>query len=321
MTSIKILPAHNTFQQWGSQSLLDGALKAGIAVAYGCSNGNCGACKAKLLQGHIERIRYHDYVLPEAEKGAGYFLMCAHKAKSDLVIEAEQACGADDIPMQQVKTRVKKFTALDERVNLLRVQTPRTQTLRFLAGQKVVVTLPDDSRATLAIASCPCDERNIEFHIPLNGSPFAQHPLPALKMNDTILLEGPLGDFTLESFCEKPSLFIAEETGFAAIKSLIEHAFSLEMSCPLELHLMHRSDKHYLHNLARSWQDAMDNVVYRTYPGNAMENCLGLFNDILKRYPALSGIHIYLAGTDSITRCFMDQVHSEGLPDDPVKIF
>jgi len=53
----------------------------------------------------------------------------------------------------------------------LHLQTPRSNRLRFLAGQRVTLGLSagvvssDDLHAELPVASCPCDDRNLIFHV------------------------------------------------------------------------------------------------------------------------------------------------------------
>ena len=38
-----------------SQTVLQAAIDAGINLPYGCRNGACGSCKAKLVSGKVDR--------------------------------------------------------------------------------------------------------------------------------------------------------------------------------------------------------------------------------------------------------------------------
>ena len=52
----------------------------------------------------------------------------------------------------------------------------------------------------------------------------------------------------------KPAVFIASGTGFAPIKSLIEHAMNLEFRAPMRLYWhVPGIQEPYAHNLCRSW--------------------------------------------------------------------
>ena len=134
---IKIRPKGHEFWQTGNDTLLEAGLRAGLSLNYGCANGNCGLCKARLVQGEIKKVRPHDYMLSDAEKSMNYFLLCSCAAISDVEIEALEADDEKDIPSQQINTKVKLIHKLSGKVTCLHVQTPRSQRLRFLAGQQL----------------------------------------------------------------------------------------------------------------------------------------------------------------------------------------
>lgn len=261
---VTITPSGHVYPVEATESILEGGLKSGLALAYGCSNANCGLCKAKLISGEVRRARHQDYVFTEAEKGQGYLLMCANTVVSDVVIEAPEAGGAGDLPVQEIPTRVTKLETLDGGVTVLHLKTPRTQRLRFLAGQYVTLTA-DGISADYSVASCPCDDMRLQFHVHQgSGAPFAHLVDERLAKTDIVTVHGPHGDFVLREDYKRPVVFVAFGTGFAPIRSLIEHAMALEMPQPLYLYWsVAEADGHYLHNLCRSWTDALDNFHYR----------------------------------------------------------
>jgi len=58
-------------------------------------------------------------------------------------------------------------------------------------------------------------------------------------------------------------VFAACNTGFAPVKSLIEHALALDSALPLSLFwLATRSDGHFLANQCRAWSEALDQFEY-----------------------------------------------------------
>ena len=95
---VRILPSGHEFFIEGSDSILEAGLRGGLALNYGCSNGNCGLCKCKVVSGEVKKIAPHDYVLTEAEKGLGYILACANTAVTDVVLDAEEAHGSERYP-------------------------------------------------------------------------------------------------------------------------------------------------------------------------------------------------------------------------------
>lgn len=268
---IRLLPSRHDFIAEKSDTLLESALRSGLAVDYGCNNGKCGKCKAKLLSGQVERTRQQDYVFSESEKSQGYILTCSNTATTDITLETEEAVSVDDIPLQTIAAKVKKIERSSEHVIILTLKTPRSQRLRFLAGQHIELHLDnhllDDGQpvnAEYSIASCPCEPSNLEFHIPVKDNiPFAHAVMNNLKTHESVTLNGPHGSFVLDEDSPNSLIFVAWDTGFAAIKSLIEHAMSLEHAETIHLYWMTtKVENHYLDNLCRSWNDALDNFTY-----------------------------------------------------------
>ena len=65
---VTIQPSGHEFYVEGTDTLLEAALRNGVSLNYGCSNGNCGDCKARVVSGEVKKIHAHDYVLKQAEK-------------------------------------------------------------------------------------------------------------------------------------------------------------------------------------------------------------------------------------------------------------
>ncbi|MFK5914104.1 MAG: 2Fe-2S iron-sulfur cluster-binding protein [Woeseiaceae bacterium] len=260
---VHVLNSGHEFFVEGNNSILEGGLSAGLALNYGCSNGNCGNCKAKLISGEIKKIKPHDYTFSESEKAQNYFLCCSNTAITEVEIEADEAGSEKDIPQQKISAKVKKLDNLSNEVLVLNLKTPRTKRLRFLAGQNVILSHADLPPLEIPIASCPCDDMNIQFHIPYDDSNhFINYVSTELKTSDSIMIEGPTGHFVLDEDANNPVIFIAFDTGFAPIKSLIEHAVTLEHAEFIHLYWLHNEEKPYMHNQCRAWADALDNFKY-----------------------------------------------------------
>lgn len=261
---VQVRPSGHEFFVEGNDTLLEAALRAGLSVDYGCSGGGCGKCKAKVLSGEVQGIRHSDHALTAAEKAANVVLMCCNTAVTDLVIEAREASQAADIGLQWIDTRVKKVSPLGDAMRLLHLQTPRTSRLRFLAGQSVRLELPGGAAREMPVASCPCDDRNLEFHVARHpGDPFSDAVFASLAAGDTVSLEGPRGDFVLDEDSPRPLVFVAAGAGFAPVKSLIEHAMALETAPSIHLFwVASPPEGHYLDNLCRSWREALDDFHY-----------------------------------------------------------
>jgi len=261
---VSLRPTGHEFFVEGADTLLEAGLRSGLALSYGCSDGSCGLCKARVLGGEIKKVRHHGFPLSGEEQRMGYALLCANTAVTDLVIEAPVALGVADMPHQEITAVVKGMEWPTGEMTVLRLETPRSRRLRFLAGQSVVLGLDDGLTAEHPIASCPCEDRKLEFHIHWTpDSPFSGYVFNRLARGEAVSVSGPAGDFVLREDSPHSLVFIAFNTGFAPVKSLIEHALALDAAETLHLYWIasHQGDL-YLPNLCRSWADALDNFRY-----------------------------------------------------------
>ena len=291
---VRILPSGHEFFIEGSDSILEAGLRGGLALNYGCSNGNCGLCKCKVISGQVKKIVQHDYVLTEAEKGLGYILACSNTAVTDVVLEANEAHGSSDIPLQEIEIKLKKLERPDDRLIILHARTPRTKRLRFLAGQYLSLGYGELPAQDCSIASCPCDDMNLQFHIPVvAGDPFSEQ-ICQLKPNGGLTIRGPRGEFTLDEDSPRSLVFIACNAGFGPVKSLIEHAMALDIAETIRLFWVTTPDNsHYLGNLCRSWDDALDNFSYSPLEASAGRPVEALLPVILEQLDDVQGVDFY----------------------------
>lgn len=263
---ITVQPSGHTFVMEEGETILEGALRSGLNMNYHCSNGSCGECKGRVISGELAECLHHDYVLSAADKAERRVLLCRARAGTDMTIEAGEAHGVEDIPVQTVETTVAKLEQPVEDIMILNLRTPRSSTLRFLAGQHVTLHVDGQNPRNKSIASCPCNGMMLQFHVHRTpGDPFSDFVFSGLKQRQKIRVEGPYGDFLLDEESVRPIIYIAFETGFAPVKSLIEHAIALEMPQPMQLYWIARSEQdHYMANYCRAWQDALDDFEFHS---------------------------------------------------------
>jgi len=317
---VQVKPSGREFFVDGDDSLLEAALRAGLSLDYGCSIGSCGKCKARVVSGQVQRTRHSDYALTAAEKNAGVVLMCCNTALTDLVVEAREAHGAADMPLQSIDAKVKAVSPLGDDVRLLHLQTPRSNRLRFLAGQSVSLALGEGVSASFPVASCPCDDRNLQFHVRRRaGDAFAERVFAGLKDPDTVRIVGPRGEFVLDEGSHRPLVFVAFDAGFAPIKSLIEHAMALDAAEALHLVWVASGERgHYLDNLCRSWSDALDNFRYDPIAARSAlpdeETAQAALRRVLQDHPRPGDCDVYVAGPAPWASAAEFQLLEHGLP-------
>ncbi|MDP2432666.1 MAG: 2Fe-2S iron-sulfur cluster-binding protein [Pseudomonadota bacterium] len=310
---VTILPAGHEFFVEGNDTLLEASLRAGIPLNYGCSNGNCGECKARLVSGQIKKVHPHDFVLKEAEKADGAFLLCSYTAVSDVVVEAGVS-GADDITPQSIPTRVKAVEIINERIAALHLSAPRSQRLHFLAGQRITLT-SGDIGGEYYVASCPCEDRHIELHIRRDNRPFSRHVFEDLAKEDIVRIDGPHGRFVMKLDSRRPVIFVAWDDGFAPIKSLVQHAMSLEIAESMHLYWAAGSvggkGGHYQDNHCRSWADALDDFSYQAL--DTADGPAAIAEAILAHHPDLRRADFYVAGPHALLQTLREGALARGL--------
>lgn len=321
---VTLLPSQQDFLVEGQDSLLEAAMRAGISLNYGCSGGNCGLCKGKVVAGQVKKTRHHDFTLSEAEKEQGIVLMCSNTAVSDITLEATVTGGVQDIPFQHIAATAKAHALLTDEVMLLHLQTPRSQRLRFLAGQNVLLRVGQSFTAELPVASCPCDDRNLLFHVRRqSGNLFSDYVFERLKSGEVVEVEGPQGEFILHEKSERPLYFFAFDGGFAPIKSLVEHAMSLEVQT-IHLHwIASAKEQLYLPNVGRAWGDALDDFHYSEFTTGFDLRVLNAKREAQLHHhlqqmtatdPALTMADVYLAGPEAAISVAEKFFLSQGMP-------
>ncbi len=294
--NVKLVPSGREFFSEGTDTLLEAALRSGLALNYGCSSGNCGLCKARVVSGETRQVRHHDYLLSEAEKNSGFILACSHAAVSDVVLEALEASRPEDIPLQEIEARVKSVEPLGDFLVKLHLQCPRSSRMRFFAGQSAILEVGQVAKE-YPISSCPCDDRNLEFHLPESDA------LARLEKGESVRVLGPYGKFVLEEDSGREPLFIVSNEGFSRVKGIVEHAVALDIYSTI---LLCRIGGTYLSNLCRSWEDALDNFVY-------------VQAESLDALPDPQNRDVYLAGPTGFVMEVREKLIASGLQ--PERIF
>jgi len=319
--TVRIQPSGHEFTVSPGETILESALRAGLALDYGCANGTCGECRARVVAGDVRDIRFHDYSLTESEKRAGVALLCSVTAAGVVVVEASLAGGAADIPHQQVRARVYEIERLSEDLMVLHAKVLRGKVLRFLAGQFVNLRLDVRTAQDVSVASCPCDGLNLRFHLRHRpGERFSEKLFHATGKNDKIQIEGPSGEFTLDETSSRPILFYAYDAGFAPIESLVEHAINRELAQPMYLYRCAPPQRdHYLHNYCRSLADALEAFTYRPLESDEAPDPAAAARRVAGELGDLGGFDAYVSGPAPFADAARAAFTEHGLP--PERLF
>jgi CDP-4-dehydro-6-deoxyglucose reductase len=316
MHTVTLQPSGHQLQVQDGETVLAAALREGFVLPYGCKNGACGSCKGRILSGTVDYGSYQAKALTDEEKAQGKALFCQAKPLSDLVLEARTIGAAKDIQVKKLPCRVQKLERLSDDAMLLQVKLPANEKLVFLAGQYIDFLLKDGSRRSFSIANPPHAADFVELHIRhVAGGQFTDHVFGKMKERDILRCEGPLGTFFLREDSEKPIVFVASGTGFAPMKSVIEHMIHKGMQRQAVLYWGGRRPKDlYMHALAAKWAAEHPNfryvpVVSEGQPEDGWQGRTGFVHRaVMEDFPDLSGHQVYACGVpimvDSARRDF-----------------
>ena len=145
----------------------------------------------------------------------------------------------------------------------------------------------------------------------------------SMKVGDTLRFEGPLGAFTLREDNDKPIIFVAGSTGFAPVKSMLEHAFAMGMKRHMILYWGVRSRRDlYLGELAEQWAREHANftfvpVLSAPLPQDQWSGRTGLVHEaILADFPDLSRHQVYACGSVQMVQVAQPAFEQHGLAGD-----
>ena len=103
-----------SFSAAPGRSLLDAALDASLNLPHSCKGGNCGACRARLLQGEIDYPNGPPLGLSEREAAEGFVLLCQARARTDLTIEIPRVSTPDQILTKRLPARIERAVPLSQ---------------------------------------------------------------------------------------------------------------------------------------------------------------------------------------------------------------
>ena len=318
---ITIQPSQHQFAAEADKTVLDAALAAGIVLPYSCRSGACSTCKAKVLSGSVEAGASPAQILSADEIEAGFTLLCQARATSDLVIESRELRLASDIQIRKIPSRVTAIQRPTSDVALLTLQLPATETFRFYAGQYIEVILKDGKRRSYSMANAPHAAASLELHVRhLSGGLFTDHVFgagaTAMKEREILRLEGPFGSFFLREDSQLPIVMLASGTGFAPIKSIVEHMVHEKISRPITLYWGGRRPSDlYMNELVEQWAKTIPDFKYVPVISDALpeDHWAGrtgfVHRAVMQDFPDLSGHQVYACGApivvDSARREFV----------------
>ncbi len=324
MAFVTVQPSGHRFEVQEEETILQAALREGVGLPYGCRSGACGSCKGKVLDGRVTHRPYQATALTQDDLNHGKALFCCAVPEGDVVIEAREVNGFQDMQIKKLPCRVESIERPNHDVVILKLKLPANERFDFMAGQYIDFLLKDGKRRSFSLANSPHDAALLELHIRhYPGGNFSGFVFNELKERAILRFEGPLGAFVLREDSEKPMIFMAGATGFAPIKGLIEYARHRNIQRPMTLYwgVQARADLYQL-EVVQSWEKHLPHfrfvpVLSEPLPEDHWSGRTGWVHQaILDDFEDLSGYQIYACGASRMVEAgFRAFTESRGLPE------
>lgn len=317
---VTLRPSGRMFDVGDGEPILDAALRQSLALPYGCRDGTCAACLGRVLAGETVYPDGRPPALTDQALAAGKAVLCQARPAGDCEIEVREVDEARDLVVRTLPARVERIEPVAHDVTVLGLRLPAAERLQFLAGQYIDILLKDGRRRSFSLANPPHDDARLEIHVRrVPGGRFSDQLLAEMKPKALLRFEGPLGSFYLREDCERPIVLVAGGTGFAPVKSMVEHAIARGLRRPMHVFWGVRARRDlYMGELAAHWAALHEHIGFTPVlsepaPGDGGET--GLVHEaVLRALPELSGHQVYMSGPPPMIDAARHAFRAAGLP-------
>ena len=322
---ITLEPSGRSFEVLAGETILAAGMRQGVNLPYGCKDGACGSCKCKKFSGTVMHGTHQSKALSDDDEAQGWMLTCCATAGTDVVLESRQVTLEGAFPIKKMPTRISLMEKKSPDVMRLLLQLPASEPFQYHAGQYVEFLLQGGLRRSYSMANAPHTlASGLELHIRhMPGGKFTDQVFGSMKERDILRIEGPYGSFYLRENSRKPIILLASGTGFAPIKSLIEH---LQFVGSTRLATLYwggrRPSDLYMNDWVKAKLLEMPTlryipVVSEALPKDGWPGRTGLVHRaVLRDVADLSGHQVYACGAPIVVESARRDYLQAGLPED-----
>lgn len=303
------------------RTILQAALDAGIAYPHSCRSGRCGACKSRLLSGHVELARHSPFALSEEERAGGFILACRATPTQDVTVEwLDETFDAEPAVAQEAE--VAAIDRMTHDILAIRLRLADRAGFRFAAGQYLSLSVPDAPPRNYSMASRP-DEELVELHVrAVPGGRTSSRIHAALAQGDNVRIEGPAGSAYLREAHGGPIVALAGGSGLAPIKSIVETALHAGLDQPIHVYFGARAERDlYLVEHFRALERRFPNLTFVPVLSRMASDAWrgGFVSDALAAdFRDLAGAKAYVAGPPAMVDATMAVLVARGVPADDI---
>jgi len=299
-------------------TLLEAAIKAGIAMPHSCKTGRCCSCRCMVISGE-SKVLSSECGLSELDRSRGWILSCARTILTDLVLEVDDLGGAVLPPIKVQACRIVSLNRVAPDVVRVVLRLPPSATFPFIPGQYIDVIGPGGTRRSYSLANSPIVANTLELHIrAVKGGAMSNYWFNQARVNDLLHLRGPHGTFFLRNIAQRDLVFLATGTGIAPIKAMLEALprFSLDETPKSVSVLWGARNVQDLYFDIKALPGSHEFIPVLSRPeGSGWFGEQGHVQDVLlRRKSDLLNCSVYACGSDSMIYSARIALTSAGLP-------
>jgi toluene monooxygenase electron transfer component len=219
MALVTLVGTETIFECGPGETLLAGALRAGLGLQYECNAGRCGACKVKMVEGQTEPLWPESPVWTEADRRRGRVLACQATPLGDCVISViDDPARRPAVPVRSAEARLVGIYPLTQDMVELVLQTAEPSV--FLPGQFAALTWPDGVRRMYSMSNLANSDGEWRFVIKRTpGGRFSGSLLESGAEGAVLTVEAPYGAAYLRP-TGRPILCLGGGSGLGAMMSI-----------------------------------------------------------------------------------------------------
>lgn len=310
------------------ETLLEMLERYGYRMPRSCRNGVCEICEYQLLSGVVTQ-RYPEKSLSCTKNETPVIgLACTSTPLSEIWVNIKGLKSPGEQSVKRFSCDIEQVEKLSYDVFKVSLSLPATasKAVSFHAGQYLEIFLPDGRQAAFSIGSAPEQGRKLELHVRLNTqSDLSAAILEHLTTQPSVEIELPKGSCFVQApqiSDDSPIVLVAASTGFAQIKSMVEHLIANQVANPIHIYWGARiAADIYMPDLPKAWEQQYTNIIYHPVVSEPSAQCgwAGRVDllpaAICADFPALDNVQVYASGSPAMVYALLDACEAKGLPE------
>ena len=313
------------------ETIYDALKRHGFHLRVSCRNGVCEICEVQLLQGEIRQRYPEKHLKLEKQKNQKpeAVFACTCMPLSDVRVNIEGLKCPGELSVKKLLCDITANEKLNHDVYRIRLRMPATASMsaEYFAGQYLDMYLPDGQKASFSIGSAPDAGRDLELHIRhVPDSELSTAILDHLLNEKTVEIELPKGDCYLQAHsidADTRLIMAAASTGFAQIKSVVEHLLANQFSNQIHIYWGARVEEDmYLEKLPEQWAAEHPNVHFEPVVSEPEKSPgwngrTGLLPEaILEDFSDFDDVEIFTSGSPAMVYALLDACEARGFKEE-----